>query len=333
MSQPAELQATENTKSIAAWWWKHRSWLFGLLILGLVCFYVLQGVELERFRELLREAAPTWLLLGIGLQVLTYLSAAAVWHTALASAGARRRFWSLVPLGVAKLFTDQALPSGGISGTLLVIRGLARRGIAAPVAMGALLVGLVSFYASYGLAALFGFLTLWRNQGLGTPVAVIYVIFAGFVIGVPIIVLSLRSMREGPWGARLRRIPGATALLDAIADAPPHLLRNPALLLVATGLQFAIFLLDAATLDAMLAALGQHLSPILVFASFITADVVATIGPIPLGLGTFEGTAVALLTIAGIPIEAAFAATLLLRSFTFWLPMLPGLWLAHRELG
>jgi hypothetical protein len=34
----------------------------------------------------------------------------------------------------------------------------------------------------------------------------------------------------------------------------------------------------------------------------------------------------------GVPIEAALAATLLLRGFTFWLPMLPGLWIARREM-
>jgi len=31
-------------------------------------------------------------------------------------------------------------------------------------------------------------------------------------------------------------------------------------------------------------------------------------------------------------VEAALAATLLLRGLTFWLPMVPGLWLARREM-
>jgi len=31
-------------------------------------------------------------------------------------------------------------------------------------------------------------------------------------------------------------------------------------------------------------------------------------------------------------LEAALTATLLLRGLTFWLPMLPGLWIARREL-
>jgi glycosyltransferase 2 family protein len=39
-----------------------------------------------------------------------------------------------------------------------------------------------------------------------------------------------------------------------------------------------------------------------------------------------------MLTLLGLPIETAFAAMLLLRGLTFWLPMLPGLWFAREEL-
>jgi glycosyltransferase 2 family protein len=55
-------------------------------------------------------------------------------------------------------------------------------------------------------------------------------------------------------------------------------------------------------------------------------------GPIPLGLGTFEAACVGMLSLLGVAIEAALAATLLLRGLTFWLPMVPGLWLARREI-
>jgi hypothetical protein len=33
------------------------------------------------------------------------------------------------------------------------------------------------------------------------------------------------------------------------------------------------------------------------------------------------------------PMEAALSATVLLRGLTFWLPMLPGVWIAHHELN
>jgi hypothetical protein len=39
-----------------------------------------------------------------------------------------------------------------------------------------------------------------------------------------------------------------------------------------------------------------------------------------------------MLGLLGAPIEMALAATILLRGLTFWAPMIPGLWLARREL-
>jgi len=69
-----------------------------------------------------------------------------------------------------------------------------------------------------------------------------------------------------------------------------------------------------------------------VFVSFAIASMVTTIGPIPVGLGTFEAASVGMLSLLGVSVEAALAGTLLLRGLTFWLPMLPGIWLARREI-
>ena len=59
---------------------------------------------------------------------------------------------------------------------------------------------------------------------------------------------------------------------------------------------------------------------------------VATLGPIPLGLGTFEAGATGMLSLMSVPLEAALAATLLLRVFTLWLPLLPGFMLIRAAL-
>ena len=63
------------------------------------------------------------------------------------------------------------------------------------------------------------------------------------------------------------------------------------------------------------------------------ASIVVTMRPIPLGLGTFEATAAAMLHALGVPIEAAITATLLLRGFTLWLPLIPGGLLLHSSVG
>jgi glycosyltransferase 2 family protein len=58
-----------------------------------------------------------------------------------------------------------------------------------------------------------------------------------------------------------------------------------------------------------------------------------SLGPVPLGLGTFEAAGIAMMHLLGITIEGALAGTLILCGLTFWLPMLPGLWLARREIA
>ena len=83
----------------------------------------------------------------------------------------------------------------------------------------------------------------------------------------------------------------------------------------------------------MLRAVGSPTGFAPAFACFLIASVFATLMVVPGGLGTFEGASVAMLHLFGVPLAAALAATLLLRGFTFWLPMLPGLWLARREMA
>jgi hypothetical protein len=82
-----------------------------------------------------------------------------------------------------------------------------------------------------------------------------------------------------------------------------------------------------------LRAVGAPLDPVVAFASFVIASIVATLAWIPGGLGTFEGSCVAMLHLHGVSVESAMAGTLLLRGFSFWLPMLPGFALARRELA
>jgi hypothetical protein len=101
--------------------------------------------------------------------------------------------------------------------------------------------------------------------------------------------------------------------------------------LTGSRLHFLI-MLAAATLWAMLFALGEPAGFAVPFAAFVVATIVATLSLIPLGLGSFELTCAGLLVSLGARLETALTATLLLRGFTVWLPMIPGLLLTRREL-
>jgi Mg2+-importing ATPase len=92
--------------------------------------------------------------------------------------------------------------------------------------------------------------------------------------------------------------------------------------------QVVIFLLDGATMWVLILALGEHASMKGVYASFMLSSLLRTMGVVPGGLGTFEATSVLTLKMIGVAIPVALSATLLFRGLTFWLPMLPGLWLS-----
>lgn len=308
------------------------AWLSAAALLAAVVLVATHLGEERRLGALIAGAKPGWLLVAAALQAGTYLCAAGVWRQALRRAARRPRFWSLVPLGVAKLFTDQAVPSAGMSGTLLVVRALARRGVARGDAVAAMLVGLAAFYLAYGIAVAGAGSLLWRLGELDTRLLVAATVIGILAATLPAALLGFGEQLAQRLPRALSRLPGAREVTAVLSELPSGRLLGPRLAAEAILLQLAIFVLDAATLGAMLEAVGAAAAPELVFASFVFASVVATLAWMPGGIGTFEGTCVVMLRSHGVPIEAALAATLLLRGFTFWLPMLPGLWIARREV-
>jgi len=307
-------------------------WVAGLVGFLAVIFVALHFGSLEKMVQLVRSARPAWLVVALFVQAGTYISAAFVWRQALNRAGHPLPLRVLVPLGVAKVFTDQVLPSGGVSGTMLVVRGLIRRHVPAEIAMAAMLIGLVSYDIAYLIVVLASAGMLWLQQRLNLPLSIGVSIFVVVTVAVPAAVLGLKK-----WGKRrpiawVSKCLGVTTLLRELTDAPTDLLHSPRLLLQTVGLQFCIFVLDAFTLWLAFNAIGEVPPLWAVFVSFAIASMVTTIGPIPVGLGTFEAASVGMLSLLGVSVEAALAGTLLLRGLTFWLPMLPGIWLARREI-
>lgn len=305
----------------------------GVLLLFALVFVVAHLGEEARFSELLRRARPRWLLVGALLQVATYVCAAGVWARALAAHGEHRPLPSLVSLGLAKLFMDQALPSAGLSGSLLVLRGMAQRNVRYEVGVAVFLVGLVSFYLAFGVALALTLAILWVQGDLSR---VFLWLTSGFLLVallVPLSVLWLRRHGAQRLPGVLLRLAPVAAMLKVLGATSVTELRRPGLLAETTALQLCIFLLDAATLGVALLALGGAASAGTVFASFVTASVVATLTLLPGGIGTFDTSCVAMLHVTGVPIEAALTATLLFRGLSLFLPLLPGLWLARREFA
>jgi uncharacterized protein (TIRG00374 family) len=315
-------------------WRRLLSWLPTLIVVPALVAIVWQYSSLERFASLVENARPQWLLPALVSQIATYVFAALAWRVVLHRVGQQRPFWTLFRLSIAKLYTDQAIPTGGISGTVLVMKALTRRGVPGPAAMAALLVGMVSYYAADVAAALACLILLWLHDDASFAILALVAAFVAVEIAIPSAVLWARRHasheRVRGW---VDRLPGVRAILEAVADAPTDLLRDPALIAAAFGCQLAIILLDSLTLWLVCQAIGTPVAFWVAFCGFSIGAIVAMIAPSPLGLGTFEAGTTGMLMVLGMPLEAALSATILLRGFTFWLPMLPGVWVARHEVS
>lgn len=322
--------------SAAATAWRRlqrASLLLGLVLLSALAVAVSRLGEIERFVALARAAEPAWTGVGLLLQGGTYLAEALSWQATLRALGMPRDMPVLLRLSLAKLFSDQALPSAGLSGVALFVAALRRRGAGTREALACTLVNVVAHYAAYLACALASALILWHYNALNRWVAVMTAALAALLAAAALALpaLARRAARPGSRLARRNRTLGELAL--ALRELPPLLPHGTAFAAMQLLLLASIVVLDAATLWAMLRSLGQDAPLRTAFCAFVTGSIAATLSPIPLGLGTFEAACVAMLHALGVGVEAALMATILLRGMTVWLPMLPGLWLVRTEFG
>jgi len=308
------------------------SWTLGAALLVAVIWAALSLTEERAFLRLMQQIEPWWLLLAVALQAGTYVAQGEIWRRVGAAAGQPLSRRTAFELGLVKLFADQALPSAGVSSSVVVAQALEHRRWPTGTALAAVLVNLATYHAAYaGLVG--GALTvLWGRGVLPAVVVVAAVAFILFSVltGAAILVLAGRRRGEprGPWRRPLLR-----RAADAMAGADAALVHDPRVIAGGTALQAAIVALDGATIWTLIVAAGTTVSPSDVFAAFMIASLVRTLGIVPGGLGTFEGSAVVMLRAVGVDLAVALSATLAYRGLSFWVPLVPGYVCSRRALG
>jgi uncharacterized protein (TIRG00374 family) len=303
------------------------SWLVGLAILAAVVAVSLRFSEAAQFARLLEQLQPAWLAAALALQAGTYIAQGEVWRSVMRSAGLPLPRNVAYGLSLVKLLIDQALPSSGVSGAIVVANALERRGIPQEVAMAGIVVSSAAYLLAYVIALGTGLVLLVAEDRANAPIMALALVFIVGASALASAEIAL-SGRPSQWhGGRAGRWIGR--LLELLASARAELSHDRRLLAVAVALQLVIVALDCLTLWTLLRALGGTLALAAVFASFMISTLLRTISIVPGGLGTFEAVLVIMLSDAGMPVPLALSATLLFRGLTFWLPMLPAAVLAR----
>jgi uncharacterized protein (TIRG00374 family) len=309
-----------------------RSWLLALLLVAGVVVALLHWGDVKKFAGLVAHAQPLWLLAAAAAQLLTYVALALQWTRVLRAGNCRAPFGKLLGLTVAKHFADQMVPTAGMSGNVVVVDRLQAIGASRAVALATLIMTIVAYYASYAVVSLVALVLLWVHGHTSWVILGLIAASLGLSAAIPALALWLQRKGAKAIPRWLRRIRTVCELFEMIREAPTGLVRNWRIVGELALLNGAVFALDGLTMQLCLFALGTDVPFSAAFTAFIMASIVVTLGPIPMGLGSFEAVSIAMLRAMGVPFEAALSATLLFRGYTLWVPLIPGMFAARKQL-
>ena len=303
-------------------------------LIGLVALIVtvLNFGKISAFTEQIAQAEPEWLVLAVSSQCAAFLCIALAWRLVLRRLDEPLNLYALFPLSVAKLFVDQALPSGGLSGAAFLLHALKRRGVSWDHAFSAFIFGSSTFIFAFILSSFVSFIAIAGAENTPSIFKIgaraFYVISLAITVGLAIVAI-FRFTKVTAW---LSHYPRAVSLMKLIDAAITRIASEKPLFLKVTLIQIVQRVFDALTLWLAFMAIGGAAPFGACFIGLSIASVAATIAPTPMGIGAFEGGLVATLTIFGVSLEAALTATLLFRGLSLWAPMLPGFFIVQREL-
>ena len=323
-----EEQESVTHKLVSSW----RGWFLAIMLIAGLVIAVLHWADVEKFGLLVTQAKPLWLAAAALLQLATYVGLAAQWWLVLRRGRTPEEGGDLFRLTFAKHFADQVVPTAGVSGNVLLVDRLVNMGVPRQNAVAALLLQIIAYYLSYALGALWVLVVLWwksRSSLLLTGAVLVFLVFAA---GIPALTLWLHRRGQERLPTLLTRWSKARRFFELVGEAPSELVRDPKLIASLTVLNGLVFLADAGTMQACILALGVHAPLSAGYVAFMLASIAVILGPVPMGLGSFEAVSIAMLRLFGVPFEAALSATLLFRGFTLWLPLVPGGLLLRGEL-
>ncbi len=302
------------------------------ILFAFIVFIVVHFSEIKQFGKLLEHAQPQWLLLAALCQVGTYFCAGAVWGTIVKEAGHTISFKNLARMSVEKLTVDQLVPTGGVSGNVVIYQVMRHMGLPDFVALEALIIDIFSHYLASACMVASALAVLWFSHGIPHVVQIVASVFSVIMVGIPSLIQYVvrNPHRKLPlWVSRFSPISQG---VDVVRSVSHERLYSVKILVYSTVFTVGIYLLDTITLWAMMKVTGYGIGLLPAFAALVIAYISGVITLLPGGIGGFEAGCIFILTLYGVPIEAALTGTLLLRGFILWLPLVPGLVLVQKDV-
>jgi uncharacterized protein (TIRG00374 family) len=301
--------------------------LGGLVLLVVALLTLLPGLGSLRTR--LSHAKPGWLLVGVGLKVLSGLGYVAIFRIVFC----RRMTWRVsTEIGMSELGANALFPTGGAGGLALGAWALKRGGMpAAVIARRTVAFFLLTSVPNVLAVILIGIglastLIPGESNLLLTllPAAIAAIAIAGsLIVGRHAEGLRLRMERSEAASSPRRSqvlLKSLVTIADGVNEAVA-LLREANAWLIAGIIAYLLF--DMLIVWASFRAFGAAPALGVIFMAYLIGELGGLI-PVPGGIGGIDAGLVGTFVLYHVPITAAASAVLAYRAIALWVPAVLG---------
>jgi glycosyltransferase 2 family protein len=291
------------------------------LVASIFAGYIVIGqLAHNSFVPVLKSADWRWIVVAVLLTAITYVGAA--WSLSgfvLEKLSLFRTFMCQLAGSFVTLVTPAAVGTVALN-----LRYLNKSKVQPADAAASVGVSQVFAFALHiSLLVIFAALTGAVHSARFRPPGWVYIALAVLAAAV-LIILSF------PAGRRLAR----SRISPALGQVIPRMLdvsQKPLKLVEGIGGALMVTLGYTLCLAVCVLAVGAHASLPAIAVAFLTGNAIGSAVPTPGGLGAVEAALTTTLTVAGLGGTHAFAAVVLFRLITFWLPVPVG-WFALRYM-
>ena len=304
--------------------------LVAALILAVVVAVIVLLPGLGSLRRRLSHANPDWLLVGVGLKLLSELGYVAAFRMIFC----RRMSWLVSwQIGMAELAANALFPTGGAGGLALGAWALRRGGMPAPeIARRS-----VSFFLLTSVPNVVGVIVIGFALAIGVLPGEHNLLLTALPAAVAAAAI-VAALQAGRFAARReddratgqthrnasKRVQALRASVTAIAGGVSEalaLLREANAILIAGLLAYLVF--DVMILWATFHAIGTAplLGPLAM--GYLIGELGGLI-PVPGGIGGIDAGLVGALVLYHVPLTAAAGAVLAYRAIVLWVPATVG---------
>jgi uncharacterized protein (TIRG00374 family) len=292
-------------------------------LLAVLILVALLAPGLGQVRDVLVEASPGWLALGVLFELLSCASYVLMFRPVFC----RRMSWrASAEIASAELAVGSIVPASGAGGLALGAWILSRRGMPADrIARRSVAFFLIKSSVNFVAVAVIG--TLMAVGLVGPHRSLLLTALpAALSVGLIALVMAMPRLgpgrKPGPGARRLSRALHATraAVIDGMREARELVARRD-LVLLAGALGYWAW--DNAVLWATYHAVGADVPLSVVLMGYLIGQLGGLL-PLPGGVGGIDGGLIGTLIVYGAPAAPTAAAVLAYRVILFWVPLLLG---------